>query len=121
LPELFHEKLLRADIYRHTDAGWSESRWGTAENPIAGKKQMWQSMVMATAARGSDRAAQLKPDVPLPGGRYLVKIYIDREDKTKQDRDYELGESDFYGQVEFHGEWKVGYQPPKIVHAPARD
>ena len=79
------------------------------------------SMVMATAPRDSKRAANLKPETPLPSGRYLVKIYIDREDKTKQDRDYELGESEFYGQVEFHGEWQPGYQPPKIVYAPVRD
>ncbi|MBC8355781.1 MAG: hypothetical protein H8E66_27715 [Planctomycetes bacterium] len=121
LPERFHQKLLRADIYRYTDAGWSETRWATAENPIAGKRNMWQSMVMATAPRDSKRAAKIKPNTPVPGGRYLVKIYIDREDKTKKDRDYELGESEFYGQVEFRGEWKTGYQPPRIVHAPSRD
>lgn len=121
LPERFHQKLLRADIYRHTDAGWSDARWATAENPIAGKRQMWQSMVMATAPRESRRGTTLKAEMPLPAGRYLVKIYIDRQDKTKQNRDYELDESDFYGEVEFHGEWKPGYQPPKIVHAPVRD
>lgn len=39
----------------------------------------------------------------------------------KKDRDYERDESDFYEQVEFHGDWQPGYHPPKIVHAPVRD
>ncbi|MEQ8786592.1 MAG: hypothetical protein RIC55_09850 [Pirellulaceae bacterium] len=121
LPERFHQKLLRADIYRRVGDGWSPTPWATAENPIAGKRRIWQSLVFAVAPRDSARAGQLEPDQPLPAGRYLVKIYIDRDDKTKQDRDYQLGEDELYAQVEFDGEWKPGYQPPKIIHAPAND
>ena len=124
VPEQFHRKLLRVDLYRWIQADgeqggrWSESPWGTAENPIAGKRQLWQSMVTATAPRGSRRATELKPEQPLPGGRYLAKIYIDQQDRTKTDRDYELGEAELYGEVEFDGPWAEGYQPPKIIHAP---
>lgn len=121
LPSSFGRKLLRADIYRMTDSGWSESRWATAENPIVGKRKMWQSMVVAVAPRDSKRAKEMKPNTPLPAGRYLIKIYIDRKDKTKDDRDYVLGKTEFYGQVETQGEWKAGYQPPKTIHAPVRD
>jgi hypothetical protein len=49
-----------------------------------------------------------------------MKVYIDREDKTKRDRDYELGKKEFYGQVQIQGDWKPG-RPPKVVHAPVRD
>ena len=56
----------------------------------------------------------------LPAGRYLIKIYIDQDDKTKKDRDYVLGEKEFYEQVEISGAWRPGYQPPKIVHAPRK-
>ena len=118
LPETLNRKLLRADIYRRVGNGWSEKPWATAENPIVGPRKMWQSMVFAVAPRESERARKLKPKQALPAGRYLVKIYIDRHDKTKEDRDYEMGKAEFYGQVEIHGEWKPGYKPPKIVHAP---
>ncbi|PHS18366.1 MAG: hypothetical protein COA78_02555 [Blastopirellula sp.] len=121
LPEKFGRKLLRADIYRWQGDKWSETPWGTAENAIAGKRHMWQSYVLATAPRDSARAKKLKPETPLPGGRYLIKIYIDQEDKVKADRDYVLGPKEFYGQVEIKGPWKVGYQPPKIIHAPVKD
>jgi hypothetical protein len=118
LPESLHRKLLRVDIYRRVRGGWSEKPWATAENPIVGPRKMWQSAIFAVAPRGSERARQLKPKQALPAGRYLVKIYVDRQDKTKEDRDYEMGKAEFYGQVEIHGEWKPGYKPPKIVHAP---
>ena len=121
LPPGLGRKLLRADIYRHLGDGWSDAPWATAENPIAGKRKRWQSMVFAVAPRGSARAKELKPKEPIPAGRYLIKIYVDREDKTKKDRDYELGAPEFYGSVEVDGDWNVGYRPPKIIHAPPED
>lgn len=121
LPVRYGGNLLRADIYRWLDSGWSKTRWATAENPVAGKRQMWQSVVFAVAPRGSERAKSLKTDQPLPPGRYLIKIYIDRENKVKKNRDYVLGEQEFFGEVEADGTWKPGFRPPKIVHAPAKD
>lgn len=123
LPNSLDKKLLKADIYRWTDSGWSKTPWGTAENAINGKKNMWQNMVFAVAPRDSKRAAEIgrMKDALLPGGRYLVKIYVDKQEKTKGNRDYELGESEFLGQVEFTGPWKAGYQPPKIIQAPAQN
>lgn len=120
LPPQLDKKLLKADIYRWTGNGWSAEPWATAENPINGKTNMWQSMVMAIAPRASNRAADFKPSeqTQLPEGRYLVKIYIDQQDKVKKDRDYELGPTELFGQVETSGQWPPGYQPPKIVQAP---
>jgi len=121
LPEDWDQKLLKVNLYRWTDAGWAETPCGTAESPVNGKNRMWQSMVLAVAPRGSKRAELLQQDrqCRLPGGRYLIKIYIDRHDKIRHDRDYELGEGDLYGQVEISGPWQPGYQPPKIISAPA--
>lgn len=121
LPAELNKKLLRTDIYRRIGSGWSDTPWGTAENPINGEKNMWQSMVFFVAPRDSRRAEQSAWDkeMQLPAGRYLIKIYIDRDDKTKKDRDYELGDADFFGQVEFDGQWQPGYQPPKTIQAPA--
>jgi hypothetical protein len=121
LPAAFGQKLLKADIYRWTERGWSDTPWGTAENPINGKQNNWQSMVFFIAPRGTKLAEELQQkqrEIQLPGGRYLIKIYIDQQDKTKTDRDYELGDEEFYGQVEIDGPWAPGYQPPKIIQAP---
>lgn len=120
LPAELDAKLLKVDLYRWTGDGWSETPWGTAENPINGKQNVWQSMVFGVAPRGSERAGELQTaqEFQLSAGRYLLKIYVDRQDKTKGDRDYDLGDADLYGQVEIDGSWPPGYQPPKIVQAP---
>ena len=118
LPEGLDKKLLRADLYRVTGDNVSKTRWATAEGPINGKKNMWQSVVFATADRGSERAEELKADKPIPPGPYLIRIYIDRDNLTKQNRDYKLGDKEFFGRFSIRGQWKLGYKEPKVVHAP---
>lgn len=118
LPENLGKRFLRVDIYRREGNAWSTTRWGTADNPIAADKRLWQNMVTAVAPADSPRAASVKQEPMLPAGRYLAKIYVDREGKLKRDRDLELGDGDLLGQVEFDGDWPAGYQPPKIIHAP---
>ncbi len=120
-PDVGH-KLLRVDIYRWLENAWSPHPWATADNPINGKRGLWQSMVLATAKRNEKRAEQLaqggeETHRMLPAGRYLLKIYVDRRDKAKQDRDYELGEADYYGQVEIRENWDPGWKKPKIIDA----
>lgn len=121
LPAGLDDRLLRIDLYRWTEDGWSTDRWATADNPIAKDRQLWQSMISAVAPRDSERAAELEEGYLLPGGRYLVKIYIDRADRTKTDRDYAIGEREFFAELETDGDWPPGYLPPKIIEAPVRD
>lgn len=120
LPQQFDKKLLRVDIYRWTGAGWSDSPWAIAENAVDGPKRLCQSEVFAVAPRDSPRATELHRagEVQLPAGRYLAKIYIDREGKAQTDRDFELGNDALFGETEFAGDWPPGYQPPKIIRAP---
>lgn len=121
LPAGLNGKLLRADLHRITGDRISESPWAVGEGPIAKKKNLWQSMIFATAPRDSPRAEQLKEKEPIPGGAYVIKIYIDRHDKTHHNRDYELGDEEFFAQVSIRGSWKPGYKEPRIVHAPAKN
>ena len=75
-------------------------------------------MISVTAPAESPRAEENRKTRTLPGGAYLVKIYIDRERKTRENIEYELGKREFVGQVEIKGNWRQGYQPPKIIKAP---
>jgi hypothetical protein len=118
LPASLGGKLLQADIYRSTDHGWSEQRWATADGPVAGEKQQWQSLVAVTPPRGSEAVSRLMRTRQLPPGKYVVRIYVDRNDERKTNPDYKFKTDDFLGEVEIDGEWKPGYQPPKIIHAP---
>ncbi len=108
-------KLVRVDIYPLTAQGASTQRIATAENPINGKQGQWQSSIYAVAERDSAAAKTLAADVPIPEGRYVAKIFVDGKDQAKANRDYELGQADYLGQVEFGGKWDVGYREPKII------
>ena len=54
----------------------------------------------------------------LPGGVYLAKLYLDKKNTKKKNPEYELGEKEFIGQLEFRGRWAIGFRKPKVVHAP---
>ena len=120
LPARFDKLLLRVNIYRKLYTGWSKTPWATTDNSVNGKRHMWQSSIFVSAPRGSQRAKQFGTSANLPSGRYLIKIYIDRDDQSKKNRDYEFSEDDFFGEVEIDGEWPPGYLPDqiKIIHAP---
>lgn len=124
IPRKYDNLPLKVDLYqwdpRQND--WSKDRWATAFNPVNGKRRMWQSMISLTASSSGDRAQAIRRDHDrLPEGRYLAKIYIDKNRKTAKNVDYELGEPEFVGQVEVRGRWPVGYQPPMIIRCPAID
>jgi hypothetical protein len=123
LPEGLDQKLLRTEIYRWEDGAWSETPWGMADGPINGNDRLFQSLVFATAPRGSERAEQYLNDreALLPAGRYRFRIYIDRDGRSQVDRDYTLGEAEYVGEIEHEGDWLPGYQPPLILTAPAID
>lgn len=121
LPEGLDQKLLRVEIYRWEEGAWSETPWAMADGPINGNDRLFQSLVYATAPRGSDRADEylLDREALLPAGRYLFRVFIDREGRSQADRDYELGEAEFFGEIEHDGDWPPGYQPPLILDASA--
>ncbi len=119
IPRRWAGRLMRVDLYRWQGDGWSRWRWATADNPVT-RRGVWQSLVMATAPRGSKRAAELGSHPDLPAGRYLVRIFIDRSGRLEKDRDAELGPEDLVAEVELRGPWPPGYWPPKILRFPVR-
>ena len=48
--------------------------------------------------------------VSLPAGRYLVKVYLDRERLLDRDPAAFLGKRSFYGQTVVEAEWKRGFR-----------
>jgi len=119
LPKGLDKKILQVNIYPWDGDHWSSEIWGTSQNPINGEKNEWQNLVSEVAKRDSDRAKEMQSGkCRIPRGRYLVKIYVDKADRTIKQRDSELSETEFIGQVEIDGDWPPGYLPPKIIQAP---
>ncbi|MCH7725511.1 MAG: hypothetical protein IH991_03365 [Planctomycetes bacterium] len=119
VPADLKTKPLRVDIYRWNkqQRRWSVERWATAYNPIPTKAPHWQSMISVTAPKDSPRAATIRREPLLPAGAYLAKVYVDRNGNVKN-ANYEMTGGELIGQVEITGQWRPGYQPPKIIQYP---
>ncbi|HEY2412519.1 MAG TPA: hypothetical protein VGI40_09770 [Pirellulaceae bacterium] len=118
MPTQYGTQLVRIDLHRWTDSGWSRSAVASVDGRMNPKTATFQGVVFVTLPRTVDIAKEVETRRQLPGGRYLAKLYIDKRDNAAKNRDYELGAGDFIGQVEFDGPWPPGYSPPKIIKAP---
>jgi hypothetical protein len=121
LPAEFGGKLTRIDLHRWTETGFSKAPVATVDGAANPKNGMFQGVVFAILPRMPDLAKEVQTRRQFPGGRYLARLYIDRDGHATRNRDYEMGASDLVGQVEFDGSWPPGYSPPKILSFPGRD
>jgi hypothetical protein len=115
VPRNFDKQLLQVDLYRETDGDWSEDRWASADRLIFGKGMLWQQHLSLTASRGSKRAAEIRKRRVLPPGRYLARVYIDRDGKLQKNPTAVLGDEDFIGQTVIDSRWPTGYGKMTIV------
>ena len=124
IPAGFSDLPLQVDIYRRIPrtGKWSEHRWATGFSRVNAKRHVWQNPILVTAPADSRLATEFRERKLLPPGEYRIRILIDRDRKTVKAPTYELGEPEFVAEVQISGNWKPGYQPPKVVQFPrARD
>jgi hypothetical protein len=119
VPSEFGGKLARIDLYRWSEAGWSSRPVATVDGRTNLKNGQFQGVVFASMPRTIDIAKEVERRRQFPEGRYRARLYVDREEKASRNRDYELGQADLIGDIEFDGPWPAGYQPPKILSASA--
>lgn len=123
IPAKYKGLPMQVNLYRRNRESkkWSTDRWATGFSTVNQEKLIWQNPILVTAPRNSPRGEHLKEKPLLPAGAYLIRIYADADRKTSKDPNYELGDAEFVGAVEITGEWKPGYQPPKIVRFPDKE
>ncbi|MBC8289725.1 MAG: hypothetical protein H8E37_05355, partial [Planctomycetes bacterium] len=126
IPAAFAGLPLQVNIYRADSPTRKPStdRWATGFSRVNKERRVWQNPIQITAPAGSPRGREIREGKrnQLPAGTYVIRILIDRAGKTEKDPSYQLSEKEFVATVEIRGEWKRGYQPPKIVRFPrARD
>ena len=110
VPAAFDKLLLQVDVHRWLEeqGQWSPARWATGDRQIYGEGNLWQQHLSLTAPRDAATERQLSAG-RLPPGRYLLKIYLDREGRSQSLYPYELGERELVGQVEIDATWPAGY------------
>ena len=111
VPEKYDQMVLQVDLYRwDADAkSWSRERWATGDRQVFGKGKLWQQHLSVTAPRDSARAADIRKAARLLPGKYLIKIYVDQENKLARQYPAELGEQELVAQIEVASDWPEGY------------
>ena len=114
------DKLLQVTIYRWDDRAkkWEDAPIAVSDRQVAAKPRLWQHTVTLLAAADSPRAKEWqRGPSQLPAGRYLVKVRVDRSDRTLSDWRATLRNEDFVGQAEFQANWRSGYGAMTTVDA----
>jgi hypothetical protein len=120
VPAEYDQMVLQVDLYRWDPAAksWSPDRWASGDRLVFGKGKLWQQHLSVVAPRDSARAAEIRKSPSLPPGKYLAKIYVDRDNKLARQYPTELDERDLVGQVEIESRWPEGYQEMTAVRFP---
>ena len=82
---------------------------------VIGKGMLWQQHLSLTAPRTSKRAAEIRKRRVLPPGRYLARVYIDRDGKLQKNPTAVLGVEDFVGETVIDSRWPNGYGSMTVV------
>ena len=118
VPKAYGDKLIRVDLHRWNDGGWTAAPVASVDGRANPKNGQFQGVVFADIPRTMDIAKEVQRRRQFPEGRYLARLYVDRDDNASRDRDYKMGATDLVGDIEFDGPWPPGYLPPKILKAP---
>jgi hypothetical protein len=119
-PPAWGDKLLQVDVYAWDDkAGkWEAKPVATTDRKVWGKGKLFQHTITLLAEPGSARATAFAKRPALPPGRYLLKVYVDADDRMAKDWKAKLGESDYVGQVEVpRAAWKEGYNQMTVAES----
>ena len=111
-PPEWAERLLQMNVYAW-DAEkdtWETEPIATSDRAVSGKLRLWQHSLVLMAAKDSARAKRWRVAKPsLPAGRYLVKAYVDVNERLKREWQSTLGDTEFVGETIVETKWPSGY------------
>ena len=110
-PAEWGDKLLQVRIHAWDAKAntWEKEPIATTDRKVFGKGAQWQHNLTLLADADSERAKQFARAPALPRGKYLVKVYVDRDGRLAKDWKETLNDKNFVGQVEITTDWKEGY------------
>ena len=111
-PPEWAERLLQVNVHAWNAASnsWEAEPIATSDRGVSGKGKLWQHSLVLMTAKDSARAKQWRTAKPsLPPGRYLVKTYVDTNERLKREWQSVLGESEYVGKVVVETKWPSGY------------
>lgn len=119
-PASWDQKLTQVTIFRWDERAkkWEDSPIAISDRQTSVKFKTWQHTLTLLAPDDSPRAKEWRRGPgQLPNGRYLVKVHVDRSDRTLTDWKAKLSGKDFVGQAEFQANWRPGYGTMTVIDA----
>jgi len=113
------DKALQVDVYAWDEKAnaWEPKPIATTDRKVWGQGKIFQHTLTLLADKDSERAKAFARSAALPGGRYLVKVYVDGNGRLAKDWKALLGEPDFVGQTEIRSNWPEGYGSMTVIPA----
>lgn len=111
-PPEWAERLLQVDVHAWNAASnsWEAEPIAVSDRAVWGKGKLWQHSLVLTAAQDSARGKQWRNSKPsLAPGRYLIKTYVDTNERLKRDWQSVLGESEYVGEAVVETKWPSAY------------
>jgi len=118
-PPEWAEKLLQANVHvwNPASSSWEAEPIGSSDRAVSGKFKLWQHSLALSAAKDSERAKQWSKKASLPAGRYLVKVYVDANERLKREWESALGPAEYVGETVVETKWPSGYDRMTSVQA----
>ena len=121
IPAKYGKLVLRAEVYPAEGKGWAKAPLVVGDRGIAGDRQLWQQHMSLSLERGSELATKTasasKNDRRIPGGKYLLKIWVATEADFAANRVAEKGEA---FEVAITTQWPGGYGNMTTVPFPEK-
>lgn len=100
------------------DGKWETEPMATTDRKVWGGGKLWQHNLTLLTTPDSANAKRWKASRPeLAPGKYLMKVYLDADDKLAKDWKAELSEADYVGQAVVESKWPTGYGNMTVVDA----
>ena len=96
----------------HVQTDWSE--FPTSQQNSLNPKRRVAGALFLLRPPGAERPWQSEEET-LPGGKYLLKVYLDSKQRLKSQPTVMLGESDFYGQTIVVGPWTKTFRQARKI------
>ncbi len=119
-PPAWADKYVAVKLFAWSAAKgtWETEPIATTDRKVWGGGKLWQHNLTLLTAPDSADAKRWKTGRPeLKPGKYLMKVYLDADDKLAKDWKAELSERDYVGQAVVESRWPTGYGNMTVIDA----
>lgn len=100
-----------------TSGTWSTEPVAFTQGPITPRRFVNGPLSLIRSNLDASDTEQTEVDFPLKPGKYLIKVFLDSEDRLAQSPSRMLDQDDFLGQAEIEAQWRIGFPQAETFSA----